>query len=69
MRSWWISLRYDFRRVRFVQTKRPQVVKDPEGRQGETRDGRADQGEIGTEELSHATSVDLRPPPAMTETS
>jgi len=69
MRSLWISLSYHLHCVRRVQAERSQVVKDPEGRKGETGEGRADQREVRTEEFSHATSVDLRPPPAMTETS
>jgi hypothetical protein len=45
-------------------------MKDPEGRERKAREGRADQGEVRTEELCHAAkSVDVRPARAMTKAS
>jgi hypothetical protein len=74
MRSRWSSLSYHLRWVRPDQAEWSEVMKDPEGREGKTRDRRADQGEVRTEELGrgggfHAMSVDARPSRAMTETS
>ena len=38
-----------------VQTERAEVTNDPESCERKTREGRADQGEVRTEELGHAT--------------
>jgi hypothetical protein len=64
MRSPGVSLSYDFRSAYPVQAERSQVVNDPEGREGETGEGRADQREIRTEELNHPRVwiYDRRPP-------
>ena len=55
MRSWSLSFSSGFGCVRVVQTERAQVANDPEGRERKTRQDRADQGEVRTEELGHAT--------------
>ena len=60
---------YHSRCARLVRAERSQVVKDPEGREGEAHEGRANQREVGTKELGHALSVDVRRPRAMTEAS
>ena len=53
MRSRDVSLRSHFRCLRVVQSERGEVVKNPQGREGKTREGRADQGEVRIEEVCH----------------
>jgi hypothetical protein len=55
MLSQWISLSSHLRGVPLVDEERAEVMEDAEGRQSKTREGRADQSDVRTEELGHAT--------------